>query len=898
MSLADSIKATLKTFEDSEEITRVQRQYWRKTLSDIEKLSLSVGMRNNDPFLSQWKNSLDEEEFQDRKRAAANLPDYSTAQSMAEKELETSGENSSTLPIITNETSSSIARSLVSRPRFEGFPSWERMLQEWAEDVQEYMQEIERESGSEYLLANYGRPSSTRDKTEEGATASKQSTEPAQEEQMANSTTYMFDEVEDEIIVDGVAGSDDLIKDDRRERRAMPIPAPPVDGEPVLPHTDLSDKSKRIEIVTTASLPWRTGTAVNPLLRAAYMLDGRIEAGGSVTLMLPWLERQADQSRVYGDTLFEKPEDQETYIRNWLRDEANMPDAARDLQIRWYTAWQNPAENSVYSMGDITALIPAEEVDICILEEPEHLNWYRAPGESWTKKFKHVVGILHTNYFQYALDQPAALVRAPAMRLLCSWMCRAHCHRVVKLSGTIDKVAPEKELVENVHGVRGTFLNTGEEVKRRLLDTSKSDPVFDKDAVPTIYFIGKMLWSKGLGSLMELLKYAEESAGIKVKVDMYGGGPDKDAAEKKADSLDLDMPFHGPVDHAKLDFSHKIFVNPSTSEVLCTTSAEALAMGKFVILPSHVSNDFFAQFPNCLSYASKEEFVGNLFYAMTHSPEPLSDQYLHALSWKAATIRLENAGCIPEAEAQQMQEFLSSEDGGVEIPLPPLIESEQRRKQISTTFRYTRHRYRQFRSRLSSEVLQNKVLPKKLREQVATGLEQQLDLDIDQIIESPKLRLKLSPAELDKSLLELYDNVSASPGGDVLRVIGGGGPVALQNLYMRRQARKGRSRGGEDMSQRFPFNVDGLDDMAGNESDRTASEWIRWALRRNLPTRNGVDSSSAKATPTPDEKVKDTTKMSTSLNMQRRSYSPTLHSWSGLRPPTTFGRHNTFTLLI
>jgi digalactosyldiacylglycerol synthase len=189
-------------------------------------------------------------------------------------------------------------------------------------------------------------------------------------------------------------------------------------------------------------------------------------------------------------------------------------------------------------------------------------------------------------------------------------MCRAHCHRIIKLSGTLGQFAPEKELIENVHGIRGSFLEAGEEVAKRILTSPDKDPVFGAEADPSVYFIGKMLWSKGLGSLMELLKYAEESAGIKINVDMYGGGPDKVAAEARANSLDVNMVFHGPIDHAELAFTHKVFINPSTSEVLCTTVAESLGMGKFVVVPSHPSNDFFAQFPNCLTYTNKEEFVG------------------------------------------------------------------------------------------------------------------------------------------------------------------------------------------------------------------------------------------------------------------------------------------------
>jgi digalactosyldiacylglycerol synthase len=482
-------------------------------------------------------------------------------------------------------------------------------------------------------------------------------------------------------------------------------------------------------------------------------------------------------------------------------------------------------------MGDITALVSADDIDICILEEPEHLNWYRAPGEHWTEKFKHVVGIIHTNYFAYAQEQPAALIRAPGMKLLCAWMIRAHCHRVIKLSGTLGKFAPEKELVENVHGVRGKFLEIGDELKDKLLlADGANDPVFGSEADPSVYFIGKMLWSKGLGSLMELLKYAEDSAGLKLKVDMYGGGPDMDAADEKAKKLGLDMPFHGPIDHPELGWSHKIFINPSTSEVLCTTVAEAIAMNKFVILPSHPSNDFFAQFPNCLPYATKEEFVGNLYYALTHSPVPLTEEYSYALTWEAATERLEAAGCITVKEAEAMEEFHASEEAGIDIDLPPLIENEKQKQQILETFKKSRERYRNFRSKLKQDIEQSNVLPKELQKRMTTELDKRLDLDLDEVLESPKLKLQLSPAELDKQLLDLYTKISEGPSGDVFRVIGGGANVGRQNLYMKQQARNQSKNGLDRFSLPMFAELEDIDDR-----ERTTAQWVKLALNRALP---------------------------------------------------------------
>ena len=223
-------------------------------------------------------------------------------------------------------------------------------------------------------------------------------------------------------------------------------------GVPILAKSDLRPHDRRIWVITTACLPWMTGTSINPLLRAAYLAKDR--PAGRITLMVPFLDKVDQEVAFPPNIRFDFPSQQEQFVRDWLVREAHLPSAAKKLRIVFYAAKYHDEFHSIFPMGDISELIPDEEADVCVLEEPEHLTWYRAPftSKSWDQKFNHVVGIIHTNYLSYSRTQSAAVFKEPFLYYINQGMCRAYVHKIIKLSGALQEFASEKEEICNVHG--------------------------------------------------------------------------------------------------------------------------------------------------------------------------------------------------------------------------------------------------------------------------------------------------------------------------------------------------------------------------------------------------------------------------------------------------------------
>ncbi|WOL14976.1 hypothetical protein Cni_G23757 [Canna indica] len=382
-------------------------------------------------------------------------------------------------------------------------------------------------------------------------------------------------------------------------------------------------RKQHVAIFTTASLPWMTGTAVNPLFRASYLAK---DGDWDVTLVIPWLSLK-DQELVYPNKItFSSPVEHEAYVHWWLKEKA---DISSDFNIAFYPGKFSKDKRSILPVGDITDAIPDELAEIAVLEEPEHLTWYHH-GQRWKTKFQRVIGVVHTNYLEYVKREKNGQIQAFLLKYINTWVIQINCHKVVRLSGATQDLP--RSIICNVHGVNPKFLEVG---KMRNGLNQGHQTAFSKGA----YYIGKMVWSKGYKELLQLLSDHQNELSD-LQLDLYGNGEDSDEIRDSFSKLNLDVRSYPGRDHVdSLFHDYKVLINPSTTDVVCTTTAEALAMGKIVICAEHPSNEFFKQFPNCRTFNTCNEFVSLTLKALVEDPVPLTDDHRHALSWEAATER-------------------------------------------------------------------------------------------------------------------------------------------------------------------------------------------------------------------------------------------------------------------
>ena len=138
------------------------------------------------------------------------------------------------------------------------------------------------------------------------------------------------------------------------------------------------------------------------------------------------------------------------------------------------------------------------------------------------------------------------------------------------------------------------------------------------------------------------------------------------AAGAQAAEQGLALRMHGGVDHldARLR-GYRVFLNPSTSDVVATTSAEALAMGKWLLCPAHASNAFFAGFANCLVYRSPAEFARQLRVAEARGSPPnlIAGRYLAQWSWLLSRFAVQKSTLCASANSSSV--LCMSRFGGV-----------------------------------------------------------------------------------------------------------------------------------------------------------------------------------------------------------------------------------------
>jgi digalactosyldiacylglycerol synthase len=389
----------------------------------------------------------------------------------------------------------------------------------------------------------------------------------------------------------------------------------------------------KLAIVTNASIPWMTGTSVNPLLRASYLA----KQGHTVDLYLPDFtigkgisDRLLNQSNQEWMRLCVSTDAQVALSKEYLGD------ADPHFNFKFYDAELDCNETGFFTdcrTNLIEDLI--DQYDKVVLEDTVSVlgRFYGFTGNSfalrdllrkcfsWRRYKSKIIYIHHTNYM-YMLREKLQLKFFVSLSFLVSVLFSKQ-YALSDVVHPMFRLLKRKDVI-NFNGIHPSFF--GRDVKGRLENS--------------VYFIGKLIPEKNISAFMTAMDRISDSRAIHLKVI----GEPLHAFEREFSSVLKKKSIHytslcatsKPADEVQ---SYSVFFNPSISEVLCTTTGEAVAMNKWVILPRHPSNDFFKQFSNVLLYRNDDELLQMMVYAFSQRTPEIN---VDPLRWEYRTKLLES----------------------------------------------------------------------------------------------------------------------------------------------------------------------------------------------------------------------------------------------------------------
>lgn len=347
-----------------------------------------------------------------------------------------------------------------------------------------------------------------------------------------------------------------------------------------------------VTIVTTATLPWLTG----PAYLSMHQAIGLTRLGYRVAYGVPWVGA-ADQAWLWGAPIFASRDEH----RDWLRREARALGCEVDLEIFHYRAKVWRPMRSIAPKQDVIAAAPQSRALVMI--EPEHLTWKAISTPRPAADFERIIGVVMTNYGYYIARQPY-----PGAELLARWLTRVHRFLIRRYTDIAIPISPAVADVTAGHPggearVTGVYCGYAE-----------VPPVTSETR--GAYFIGRLVWEKGLETVIDIARLAD------IQVDVIGSGPDEPAIREMARRTAAPVRFLGPTTEAwRCLADYRVFLNPSASEVLCSTTAEALVAGRHVVLLDCPANEPFRRYPNTHFFTDTQGALAGLRRALSEPPK-------------------------------------------------------------------------------------------------------------------------------------------------------------------------------------------------------------------------------------------------------------------------------------